>query len=82
MIREETDIKGLSARLNAQPFSNVYALSALAGYPASGGFYAAYSAGPGALVLCGGAAYPYLQMCIRDRYILCLSSHICTLRYP
>ena len=59
MIREETDIKGLSARLNAQPFSNVYALSALAGYPASGGFYAAYSAGPGALVLCGGAAYPY-----------------------
>ena len=54
MIREETDIKGLSARLNAQPFSNVYALSALAGYPASGGFYAAYSAGPGALVLCGG----------------------------
>ena len=60
MIRRADDIKGLAAQLDAQPFSNIYALAALAGYPADDRFYRAYAAGPGALVLCGGTAYPFL----------------------
>ena len=49
MIRRADDIKGLAAQLDAQPFSNIYALAALAGYPADDRFYRAYAAGPGAL---------------------------------
>lgn len=61
MIRKTEDKKGLVARLRERPFSNIYALSALMGYPADDRFYSAYLCGRrGGLVLCGAAAYPYL----------------------